>query len=53
MCKQQSCDAISTELNSHINKQIDITGPYKCNELINVFKKPSVNIVSAISLDRY
>jgi len=37
-----------TQLDSLFNKQID----NNCNELINVFKKHSVDIVSAISLDR-
>jgi len=38
--------------NSHFNEQIGITQRYKCSELINVFRKHSVDTVSAISLDR-
>jgi len=42
-----------SQLNSRFNNQIDDkTQPYKCNELTNVFKNDSVDIVSAISLDR-
>jgi len=52
VCKQQSRDVMSTQLNCLINKQIGKMRPYKCSELINVFKKHSVDIVSAISLDR-